>query len=516
MSVDLVLAGGHVVDGSGAQPVLADVLIADGRILDVVSPGMSVDAERMDAGGRLVVPGFVDIHTHSDLSRLAYPDAPTRVLQGITTEVIGNCGMSPVPLGPALDEFRTVLGPIDTVPTLPFRWDSIAEYLEVLDETPGATNLVPLLGHGSLRYAARGLEPGAAEPDEVLRMEALLAEALALGFWGMSVGFMYAPGENSEERELHALLRVLHRSGALLTSHMRAYDRAGLPGAIAEALALARAGEVPLQISHLRSLNDDGSAIERAFELLASAEVDVEADAYPYLAGHTTLLQLLPAALRSTGVANVLDVAREPGALARALRSVQQFDPSAITIARAAEGAREVGHDLGSLETVREDWAAIAERLLVASAGNVDVIVVGTRPEDAARVLADPLVSVASDGAALGLDHRHTVPHPRSIGTFPRAFRELSDAGLPVGEIVRKMTSKPAARMGLHDRGRIAAGLVADVVVLDADATADLATYASPLTPPSGIHDVLVAGTAVLRGGRPTGARPGRLLRRQG
>jgi N-acyl-D-aspartate/D-glutamate deacylase len=517
MSVDLVISGGRVVDGTGAEPVLADVLVAEGRIVDVVAAGTSVDAERMDAADRLVVPGFVDIHTHSDLSRLAYPDAPTRVLQGITTEVIGNCGMSPVPLGSALEEFRTVLGPIDTVPGLPFRWNTIAEYLHALDATPGATNLVPLLGHGSLRYAARGLQPGAAEPAEVLRMESLLTEALEQGFWGMSLGFMYAPGENSDEHELHALLRVLRRFGALLTSHMRAYDRAGLPDAVAEALALARAGDVPLQISHLRSLNDDGSAIERAFELLAAPGVDVEADAYPYLAGHTTLLQLLPAALRSTGVANILEVAAgDPGVLARALRSVQEFDPSAITIARAADGAPEVGHDLGSLETVGEDWAAIAERLLVDSAGNVDVIVVGTRPEDAARVLADPLVSVASDGAALALDHRHNVPHPRSIGTFPRAFRELSDSGLPVGEIVRKMTSKPAARMGLTDRGRIARGLVADVVILDADAVADHATYGSPLTPPSGIHDVLVAGTAVLRDGRPTGARPGRLLRRQG
>lgn len=517
MSIDLVVRGGSVVDGTGAGPVPADVLITDGRIVDIVAPGRDYDSRIVDATGLTVAPGFVDIHTHSDLSRISYPDAASRALQGITTEVIGNCGLSPVPLSPAagsLAEFRTIIGPIDTIESLPFTWSTTGEYLDVLDATPGATNLVPLLGHGSIRYAAKQLATDAATADERAAMQRTLAAALDEGFWGMSLGFMYAPGEISDAAELHALVDVLRDHSALLTAHMRAYNHEGLPAAIAEVLALA--GGVGLEISHLRSINDDGTAIERAFELLDATTVDVEADAYPYLAGHTTLLQLLPADLRGTGVASILALAHDkPGSLAEALRSVSAFEPSAITIVRAAPGSAEVGHTLEELQSVGEDWAAVAERLLVAASGNVDVIVVGTRPEDGARVLRDPLVSIASDGSALSLEHAASVPHPRSIGTFPRAIRELLDAGLPLGEIVRKATSKPARRMGLTDRGVVAAGYVADLVVFDAQHIADLATYANPLVPPAGIREVIVAGTPVVTDGIPTGDRPGRLLRRQ-
>lgn len=518
MNADLVLRGGTVVDGTGVGPRAADVLVAGGRILDVVAPGASVDAEIVDVTGLTVTPGFVDIHTHSDLGRISYPDAASRVLQGVTTEVIGNCGLSPAPFGPITDlrEFRTIIGPIDTVTDLEFGWNSTAEYLDVLDATPGATNLMPLLGHGSLRYSAMGLRTGAASAEERVTMQATLHAALDEGFWGMSLGLMYAPGEVSDEAELHALLAVLREHDrALLTSHLRAYNHEGLAAAVTEALDLAVAGDVPLEISHLRSINDDGFAIERAFELLAATSVDVQADAYPYLAGHTTLLQLLPAGLRGTGVGVILELARsQPGSLAAALRSVQAFDPAAITIARAASSSPEVGHSLDELVSSGEDWAGVCERLLVGSDGNVDVIVVGTRTEDGARALRDPLVSIASDGSALSLEHRASVPHPRSIGTFPRAFRELLDAGLSLGEVVRKATSKPAARMGLRDRGVLAPGMVADIVVLDPVRIADLATYASPLVPPAGVRDVFVAGVPVLRDAMPTGARPGQLLRR--
>lgn len=519
MSIDLVVRGGSVVDGTGAGPVVADVLVAEGRIVDIVPPGSSIDARMVDAAGLIVAPGFVDIHTHSDLSRISYTDAASRALQGITTEVTGNCGLSPVPLLQdlsALAEFRTIIGPIDLLPDLAFSWASTAEYLELLEATPGATNLVPLIGHGSLRYAAMRLATEAASPDQRAVMERTLAMALDEGFWGMSLGFMYAPGEVSDTQELLGLIRVLrNHDRALLTAHMRAYDHHGLPAAVTEVLDLADSGGVPLEISHLRSINDDGTAIERAFELLAETRVDVEADAYPYLAGHTTLLQLLPADVRGTGVGAILARGRaERGSIASALRLARAFDPSAITIARAASGAAEVGLTLDVLESDREDWADVAERLLLDADGNVDVIVVGTRQQDGSRVLADPLVSIASDGSALSLEHTATVPHPRSMGTFPRAIRELLDGGMSIGEVVRKATSKPARRMGLSDRGIIAAGMVADLVVFDANEIADRATYAAPLVPPLGVSHVFVSGTPVVTGGVPTGLRPGTLVRR--
>lgn len=523
MSERLALVGAHVADGLGGELKRIEVVVEGERIVQLVERGKVIANRTIDCSGLLLTPGFIDIHTHSDLSRIAYPDAPTRSLQGVTTEVIGNCGISPAPLGRNFEEFRTLLGPIDVVPTLEIDWTTTKEYLERLDATPGATNLVPLLGHGNLRYSIMGLAGGAASAEQRSQMAASLSEALKLGYWGLSLGFMYAPGELSDRQELDDLTAVLHEHGALLTSHMRGYDQAGLVDAVIEAIDIAKSGKVPLEISHLRSINDDGSALEQAIEIIRASDVDVEADAYPYLAGHTTLLQLLPSEIRGRGVTEILKLIRkDPSLIAAEFRGASSFDPAVITIAKAGDGeAREVGLSLADLEYENNsagnvnDWADVAVNLLDHHDGNVDVIVVGTRQVDADLVLQSDFISVASDGLALDLDHVYNLPHPRSIGTFPRAFHELTAAGMSTGEIIRKMTSKPARRMGLRDRGVIAENFVADISVLDPANMHDNATYSTPLIPPSGIVHVMVSGQFVVYGGVPTGSRSGTLIRKR-
>ena len=523
MSERIAFVGGQVADGYGGPLKQVEIVVEGNRIAQIIEHGKVIADRIIDCSGLLVTPGFIDIHSHSDLSRIAYPDAPTRSLQGITTEVIGNCGISPAPLGENFKEFRTLLGPVDVAPTLAIDWNSTSEYLERLDTTPGATNLVPLLGHGSLRYSVMGLAGGVSSAAQREKMVYELDQALNLGYWGLSLGLMYAPGELSDRQELDALTAVLHKHGALLTSHMRGYDKTGLVAGIAEVLEIARSGRVPLQISHLRSINDDGSALADGIEMITTSDVDVEADAYPYLAGHTTLLQLLSPKTRGLGVTAILKLIRSfPSQIADDIRNASQFDPSLISIVRAGENvAREVG--LTFAELVNEsgsngngrDWADIAVSLLDRFDGNVDVIVVGTRQVDSDRVLQSSFVSVASDGLALNLDHCNNLPHPRSIGTFPRAFHELTLAGIPAGEIVRKMTSKPARRMGMQNRGAIVENFVADICVLDTLNLYDNASYRHPLAPPSGIAHVMVAGQFVVSNGAQTGARPGTLLRRQ-
>jgi len=240
------------------------------------------------------------------------------------------------------------------------------------------------------------------------------------------------------------------------------------------------------------------------------------------LAGHTTLLQLLSPEIRGRGVTEILRLIRSvPSQIAADFRSASSFDPALISIAKAGENvAREIGSTLAELADETDskangsDWANVAVNLLDHYDGNVDVIVVGTRQVDADRVLQLDFVSVASDGLALNLDHFNNLPHPRSIGTFPRAFHELSLAGVTAGEIIRKMTSKPARRIGIRDRGVIAENLIADICVVDPANLRDNATYRTPLVPPSGIVHVMVSGEFVVSDGVPTGARPGTLLRR--
>ncbi|MAP63489.1 MAG: hypothetical protein CMH34_07045 [Microbacterium sp.] len=513
-----VLTGATVVDGTGAPARPADITVAEGRIVAIDAPG-AADAtvgERLD--GLVLTPGFVDLHAHSDLTRFAYPTGDTRVLQGITTEVVGNCGLSPAPTSG--DGFRDAIATIDVVPDVPITWESAAEYLDALEGIEAAWNVAPLLGHGSVRRRVMADAPGAATAAERTAMSRLVSDALDAGYWGLSYGLMYAPGEMSDADELRALAATVAEHDALLGVHLRAYDGDGLVDAVDDMLRLAADSRVRLQISHLRSIIDpDGSALDGALARIRASVSDVAADAYPYLAGHTTLLQLLPPALRARGTAEILaEVRGAPDALAEQLRRTVQFPPDAVTIVRAGEGAApELGRTLAQLQVDDphgRDWARIVVDVIDRHDAAVDAILVGTRPADAARVLAEPYVSVASDGVALALDHTINLPHPRSIGTFPHAMRDLLDAGLPLEQTVHKMTGQPADRLGLTSRGRIRVGAPADLVALDPSTVGDRADYTRPLVAPTGIERVWVAGHCVAADGHVTGRLPGVLLRR--
>jgi len=520
MNQQTLLSGGYLADGTGSPLIRADLMIADGCIAGIGDFSQSVADVHLDCTGLVIAPGFIDIHTHSDLSRLAYPESESRVLQGITTEVIGNCGMSPAPIRGDPDDVRAIIGPIDVCTDVDMLWNSVDEYFSAVERVPAATNIAPLIGHGTLELAASSDRDSAtkSDADRSTRLFAELAEAFVAGAWGLSLGLMYSPGELSQTDELVELARLVANQDALLSVHMRAYDGAGLQDAVQEVLHIAGLAGVRLQISHLRSVHDDGSALNEAIALLESSDVDVEADAYPYLAGHTTMLQLLPPELRALSNPDIAErIENTPTKVAAMFEANTGFAPTAVTVAKAPKTPAAIGKTLAELveASAHKSWGSLAVALLAENKLNVDVIVVGTRPEDALRVLRHPLVSVASDGIALNLAHDTNLPHPRSIGTFPRAIDELSRSGMGIPAIVHKMTAKPAARIGLTDRGVLALGAFADVTVFDAATVADRATYSNPLAVPSGIHHVFVNGVQVVADGMHTNKLPGRLLRRR-
>lgn len=514
-STRTALVGGLVADGSSAEPRLADVLMADGRIEAIIAgaarPSVSYDATIIDCAGRVVAPGFVDIHCHSDISLLAYPANESRVTQGVTTEVVGNCGMSPAPGNSDQRGLSGIISTIDVTPAYRWSWPDLRGWLHTLDNASTATNVAAQVGHGSARFAVAGTagRPLAAEELEALERE--MESAFDAGVVGVSVGLMYAPGESANAAELERIARVVSRHDGILSAHMRDYRPSQERAAIDELAAPARRAGARLQISHLRGVGGEDGFTGVLDHLTALRhDHDIAADLYPYVHGHTTALQLLPSRLRALGPAAALEACRtEPDAVAEMLRA-HRYTEEQIIVMKASKTPEFVGTDLTAAPGDPHDWLV---ELLLANDCLIDIAVESGRWEDVDAAFTEPWVSVASDGTALDASHTVSVPHPRSWGAFSASYRRLRDRGLPIGEVVRRMSVAPAVRAGL--RSGIVPGLRADVVVLDDERFESTASFQHPASPSSGLDYVFVNGVAVFQEGKLTAARPGTLIRKR-
>lgn len=510
-----VLFGGTVADGSGGAPERLDVLVRDGSIEALVAPEArpagGYDADLVDCSGRIVAPGFVDIHTHSDLSLLAYPGNESRVGQGITTEVVGNCGMSPAPSGGDESGLAQVIATIDVAPQVSEAWPRVEDWLAALDRSAASTHVAAQIGHGAARFAIAGDSREALTTDQLRALVRTVEEALDAGCVGVSLGLMYPPGENATRPEIAAIAAVVAARDALLSVHLREYRGTALCAAIDEVADPAREAGARLQISHLRSIGDEGGFTDALDHLEDLRQVqDIGADTYPYVHGHTTVTQLLPAEVRSAGLARILDLCRARPDHVAELFAAAGYPPSALTIMKAASAPQLAGTDVSTVPGDPWPWLVA---LLVASSGQVDVAVASGSWVDVDHALATPWISIASDGTALDRTHRASAAHPRSWGAFPAAYRRMREQGVPVGEAVRRMTTSPAARVGLASG--IAERNPADLVVFAEEDFAAGATFAAPASAASGLDHVMVAGRFVFTDQRFTGHRPGRLLERE-
>ena len=509
---DLVVAGGTLADGTGAPPRAADVAVRDGRIAAIGRVDPERAAQRLDARGLVVAPGFVDLHSHSDRRILDVPTADSRVLQGYTCEVTGNCGGSAAPSPPGAKR----------------AFASVGEYLDALERARPAIHQALLVGHGTLRERRVGEVDRRLTPEELAALERDVDQALAEGAFGLSSGLEYVPGVYAPPEELTALARVAARRGRLYASHMRNEDLRLLE-AVDETLGLAAATRSRVQVSHLKACGTRNwpkldLALAR-IEAAAASGLDVRADMYPYAAYSTGLSILLEGWAREGGEGETLARLADPAQRARIRAELQArvdnepggFDR--ITIASELSDARRGWTGLTIAEvaarTSREPVDALLE-LLEGERGGVSYVGHAMREDDVARVLAHPLVCVGSDGyvqAAYG--ERGSKPHPRSFGTAARVLgrycRELGAFDLATAVV--KLAAMPAERAGIAERGRVLPGFHADLVAFDRERVADRATFAEPRLPPVGIEHVVVAGRAVVRAGARTDERPGSVLR---
>ena len=494
MRYDLVLRGGVIHDGSGGDAFVADIAVTGDRI---AAMGALEDAEatiEVDAAGRAVTPGFIDVHAHDDTAVLVDPDLRCKVLQGVTTTVVGNCGMGVAPHPVATQLFRTWSPGIEEHPP----WSGYAGYLERLEERPPSLNVAVLVGHGTVRGAVMGTADRAPDRQELDQMRLLVREGIEAGAVGMSTGLIYEPGRYAMTEEIVTLAAEAASGGGIYTSHMRnEADR--LLEAVAEAIRVGEEAGLPVQISHHKaSGKSNWGKVAESLAMIDAARargVPVTLDQYPYTAGSTTLSAVIQNGVLDDGAGGIGTV-----------------EPSAIFVASA------VGHP----EWEGLDLVAIAELLAVSPRDAADAVVAATdgtalvvlhmmSEDDVRAVLRHPCTMIGSDGVpAPGKQH------PRLWGTFPRVLGRYArdDAVIPLEDAVRRMTSLPAETFGLVDRGVLREGAFADLVVFDPATIADIATYDDPARAPAGIDAVIVNGTVVARDGEHTGARPGRPLRR--
>ncbi len=520
--MDLLLASATVVDGSGGPARRADVGIAGDRIV-AVGPEVGLTpagraAPRVDLAGLALAPGFVDIHTHSDYQPLVDPSGGSRVGDGITLEISGNCGFSPFPLceEEAAEEARAL-------PGLTVDWRDFDQYLDRLERKGMGLSRAWLVGHGTLRSWAMGRVDRRPTPGELSAMEAELDRCLERGALGFSTGLIYSPGCFAEPAEIEALARVVARHGKLYASHIRG-EGDTLLEAIDEVLAVARATGVRTQVSHLKASKPQNwhklpLAIAR-IEAARAEGLDVMADRYPYTATSTGLTAILPDRALVGGREAIARRCRGPERAELAADLARRYPPDywgRITVATMgpADLPEVLGRTVAEVAEARGMSPAETALDLVAESTAASECVYHVLDEEGlAEVLRRPWVFIGSDGSALSAEGPLSIghPHPRSFGTFARVLgRYVRELGiLSLEDAVWRMTRGPADRVGLSDRGRIEAGAVADLVAFDPATVTDRATYQDPKRYSAGIHRVWVSGTEVLGPGGPTGALPGR------
>ena len=527
---DVLIKNGRVVDGTGNPWFSADIGICGDRIVAVGH--LSAQAELVvDADGQIVAPGFIDIHTHSDTALLVDGSAQSHTRQGVTTNVLGNCGSSLAPLTDETAE-RIKNRRMKDYPNLQVDWRSMKGFLARLHDRI-SVNVCPLVGHGTIRGAVMGYVDSPPDSSQLDEMKDMVRAAMEDGAFGLSSGLIYVPGSYAETDEVAALAEVASELGGIYATHIRG-ENDTLMDALAEALAIGRRADIPVQISHLKAMGRHmwGKSKE-ALQLIEQARqegIEVTCDQYPYNASATGLGAYLPRWAHVGGTEKLMERLDDPQQRERIRKDILEGTEDWTSLYKGVGWENTIvtrcsqehleGKTIAEIAEERgEDEFDTAFDVLRECEGNVGVVYFTIGDEDLERIMQHPVVMIGSDSSAVAVEGplAKGKPHPRAFGTFARVLgryvRGKSIISLP--DAVRRMTSLPAKVMGLTDRGILREGMKADLVVFDPSEVIDRATYTEPFAYADGIEHVIVNGKHTICEGKHTGVSAGRVLKPQ-
>ncbi len=522
MVYDILIKNGKLLDGTGNPWYKSEIAIEDGLIASI-GHGLGKADKTIDAKGMVVSPGFIDIHSHSDIPILVDPRGMSKITQGVTTEVIGNCGLSAAPMNEWLRDYRNRYARAQLQEAFSYDWTDMASYMRKIEEKGVAFNIAPLAGHGSIRQCVMMDDDRGPTDTELNEMKRQLRESLDQGAWGFSTGLIYTPSQFAQTTELVELAKELKVNDSLYSSHIRGEGKTVIT-AIEEAIRIGKEAGVRVQISHFKvcgrgNWGISGDTLQMVYDARANG-LDVDFDQYPYAASSTGLSAVLPPWVHDGGVEKLIERIKDPETRTRlrAEPTEEMEDWSLIEVVHARNHPEYIGLRITEIaEKMGKDPLDATCDLLISEDGQVMIILYEMEEGDVRRIMASPLGVVGSDGRAIAPDNifGEGKCHPRYYGTFPRVIGYYVREGVqPLQEAVRKMTGATARRMGFKDRGFLLEGMKADITIFDPVKVKDNATFLEPHQYASGIPYVLVNGIPIISKGKYTGALPGEVLRK--
>ncbi len=525
--IETIFRGGHVIDGTGKSRFRADVAVSKQKIIKIGDLSTESAANVIDATGLIVSPGFIDIHTHSDLTLISNPLAQSKIRQGVTTELVGNCGFGPAPILSGSDNslLRAAVAYLDVDPAIKWEWESLSEYLMKMEQVKLSLNMGTLVGHIPIHTAVVGFGKDIATPLQIETMKDLLRESLSAGAFGFSTGLNYSPVSYASNDELLGFAEVVAETDTFFAWHMRNYGD-DLMHSVLEVVEVAKKTGARTQISHLVSVGErNWGTVSKVLEVIDKANsqgAEINVDVYPYIAGNCPLSQFLPDWAQEGGDSAMKNRMKDRDAREKILR--EWIDPlidwREVQVSSVLPGREAlIGKTITEIAEKEGKSGDICAIDLLEDMGNaIGIIAFGRSESDVSAVFSHPAAFVGSDGQSLDPNGPtgSGSPHPRSYGCFPRLLHSyVGPNGISLERAIHISSGAVAKKMRITDRGEIAINKQADIILIDPLQVRDQATYNAPHQFPIGIPQVMVNGELTIADGEHLGVRKGHILRKQ-